>query len=235
MDKYDIDKLQRQALGAYLDAIERGSGVGRAKEGLAVVEGIVEGWLRERSRRERSARAPPCRCIVLRPGLDPQHGVLHLAILLDLKVKVWALAVAGVATRPNDVALLYDIAHIDKPVVQVAIHGHQAVTVINIHTDAVITFVAFNFARVFGSDDRAAKCGKHIFANGCVHVDTLVPSTWITRDSPKVYANTDAGISIPRQWVPHWFLLHHLPLAAMVAPNQTPPTIKAPTPAPASK
>lgn len=45
MDKYDINKLQRQALGAYLDAIERGSGVAIAKEGLAVVEGLVERWL----------------------------------------------------------------------------------------------------------------------------------------------------------------------------------------------
>lgn len=56
MDKSDIDKLQRQALGAYLDAIERGSGVGRAKEGLAVVEGIVEAWLRERGLTEKSRR-----------------------------------------------------------------------------------------------------------------------------------------------------------------------------------
>lgn len=117
MDKSDIDKLQRQALGAYLDAIERGSGVGRAKEGLAVVEGIVEAWLRERGRRERSARAPPCRCIVLRPGLDPQHWVLVLVVLHYFKVQMWALAVASVATRPNDIALLYDIAHIDKPVI----------------------------------------------------------------------------------------------------------------------
>lgn len=53
MDKSDIDKLQRQALGAYLDAIERGSGVGRAKEGLAVVEGIVEMWLLNQKRLHR--------------------------------------------------------------------------------------------------------------------------------------------------------------------------------------
>jgi hypothetical protein len=63
-----------------------------------------------------------------------------------------------------------------------------------------------------------------------------VPSAWVAGDAAKVDAHADAGVTIPGKWMSHcsdsW---HHFPLAATVAPNQTPPTISAPTPAPASK